>query len=360
MSRAVLAVGAVLVVALAFPGAVAHAAVSPPDAADYTVSATAPAQPADVQANETNETADAPPGVTNGTVTNASALLAAHNRSLAATGYRFTLHENVSFTFDGNESVLNESALNQSELNDSGLNESLNQSGVNRSAANASNLSEAAPDGSMAGAFGGSIGAVDSVASNTTERGTVAEGLAPSLVTSEGRVQLGDRSAAVRSETWANETLMLVRYRVANQVNVQRVDLAGNATPGFFDVTREHVNATLTKAHVVNLTLHTGDFAVTDANRSGNRTLYTLEATNFTGSDHLWLAPENVSEYDAAVVVDENGMVHALHLDLVAEDTVVRYDFEVTHVGPVEVERPAWTDAALGVGADDRSNRTAT
>lgn len=335
MTRSVIAVA---VVVLVVAGGVGHVAASAaPDAS------TASDAPSVVQSNETNETADGPPGVSNGTVTNVSALLAAHNRSLAATGYRFTFRENVSFTFDGNES------LNASMPNESGL---------NRSASNASNLSGVTPDRATAGALGGSPGALDSVSSNTTERGSVAEGLAPSLVRSDGRVQLGNRTAAVTSETWANETLMLVRFSVANQVSVQRVDLARNATRGFLDVTRDHVNATVTKAQIVNLTLHTGNFSVADVNESGNRTLYTLEASSFTGSDHLWLDLENVSEYDATVVVDEQGTVHRLTLDVVAEDAAIHYDFELTQVGAVEVERPSWTAAALGAGANATGNAT--
>ena len=262
------------------------------------------------QSNATNDTgnqsnASLPPGVSQRGVTNASALVAAHERTLARTGFEFTFRQNSSF------GTLPTRATN----------------------------------------FTGT-----GFAATSDQRGSVAAGLAPSLTTTVARTTTGNQTANVTSETWANETLAVTRTTIAGVSTVQRRSLEGRQParaprpqrPGSFRFTRDGLNATLTQGPIVGTVLRSGSFAVTDVNRTGNRTLTTLRATAFTGSDVLNVTAANVSEYAATLVVDDRGVVRRLRFSLSAPDQSIRYLFVVNRTGPVEVTPPRWVQTELG------------
>lgn len=260
--------------------------------------AAAPLQ-ADNGTSEADDGANAsalPPGVNASGVENATALVAAHRRGLAETGYRYVLVQNASFE--------------ESPFNVSGL---------------------------PAGGF----------TTDSTERGTVEAGLAPFHARSTGRTTIGSRTANVSTDLWGNETVLAVRTRLANQINTQHVNLTRDGD-AFFELTRDDANDSVTKAAVVELTLASGSFEVVNA--SGE--FVTLRATGFENGTAPVFDAENVTRYDARVVVDRRGVVHRLSLVVESDTEHLRYGFEVTERGPVEVTRPGWVAAALQPGCE--------
>lgn len=251
--------------------------------------------------------AEYPPGVTAEGLENASALVAAHETALAEAGYEFTFSENTSY-----EGIVPEFAENET-----------------------ANFSD------------DYLYFFNDTATVTEENGTVARGLAPGRILGEGSVRYDEYRHEYRTDTWANESVMVSRTEYANQLLLQRATLVREPGEDPFVLARADVNATLTKAHVVNLTLHSGEFAVAGVNRTGNQTLSTLEAVEYDGYDSVFLGPENVTAYDATVVVDERGRVHRLSTTVEGteyEHVYMHYEFELTRLGPVDVDRPPWTE----------------
>ncbi|WP_137283705.1 hypothetical protein [Halorussus salinisoli] len=300
----------------------------------------------DSQANETNESTQYPPGVTAEGVTNVSALVAAHQGTLSQTGFEYTFSENISYfalpngTSFGNETTVGtETAVGTETTAEAET--AVGTEPVPEIQTTVGNGSIAGNGSFWDGYF------FNNTTTVITENGTVARGLAPSLVVAEGYVEYDDYREAYRDETWANETVVLSRTEFPNQFLLSRTDLVENGGENPFNLTRSDLNATLTKADIVNYTLHTGQFEVAETEQTENGSLFTLEADEYDGSDVLYVEPENVSTYDATLVVDEKGRVHHLSFDFEGSDyerVSLHYEFELTHVGPVNVTRPPWTD----------------
>lgn len=261
---------------------------------------------ASLQAENDSNASALPPGVNASGVENASALVAAHRRGLAATGYRYVLVQNASFEespFDG---------------------------------------------------FGLPVG---DFTADSVERGAVEAGLAPFHVRSTGRTTVAGRESNVSAELWGNETVLVVRTRFATRVDTQRVNVTRDGA-GAVALARDDVNDTVTRAEVVRATLASGPFEVVNA--TGSDGLVTLRATEFDGNRSLGFDAENVTRYDARVVVDRQGVVHRLSLVVATGDEHLRYAFEVAERGPVDVTRPAWVETALrpGCGCAPTPNRS--
>lgn len=347
MSRGVkTAFGVVLLIALSVGavGSIGGLAASP---VESQVHSDAPA--VQNQENETNASVQYPPGVTADGVTNVTALVDAHRDALAETGYEFTFYENSSYSFVGNDSVV----WYETTVGTTPASETLSE---DRTTVEGETTVETTVGDETTTAVG-TVGGNDSDAfdsfwfnDSTTEiveTGTVAKGLAPSLVVTEGSFGYDGYREDYYSESWANDSAVLSRTEMPNQLLLHRIHLSGDAEDDPFAVTRDDLNATLTKADIVNYTLQTGRFEVAEIEETENRTLFTLRAVEYNGSNVTYVGSENVSTYNATVVVDERGRVHRLALDFVGteyERVSMHYEFELTRVGPVNVTRPPWTE----------------
>lgn len=228
---------------------------------------------------------DLPPGVNESGVENASALATAHRTALSESGYAFRLDTNVSYGDQFNYDV--------------------------------------------------------------SYRGTVAKNFAPFRIRADADVDARDER--LKLDTWANESVALVRYRTANRTAFQKYNTTLDETPDsdpFSSVPTVNVADRASMTSVVEYALLTGEYEVAGVESRDGLTLTTLRATGHNqslGERGL----ENVSRYDSTLVVDDRGRVHRLNTTLETNESLVSYEFELTKVGGVVVEYPRWADRAL-------------
>lgn len=225
-----------------------------------------------------------PPGVNESGVANASALAAAHAEALNGTGYSFVMATNVSMRF-GNRTTL----------------------------------------------------------MNSTSNGTVEENATTFLLHSRSNRTMGNRTTVATSDVWGNETVILTRMQVDNRTRYRHLNRTGR-----YD---RLVRAQLGGSRLVEVALASGNYTVESVERRDGRTLTTLVATEYAGNRSM-LGDANVTTFESTIVVDGEGLVHSLNLTVATEDArgnaqYVHYRFELTEVGDVTVEEPAWTAAAL-------------
>ncbi|WP_135828036.1 hypothetical protein [Halorussus halobius] len=188
----------------------------------------------------------------------------------------------------------------------------------------------------------------------TVQRGGVERGLSPLVVHSTSLRRLDDDTTEVRTDLWANATDVAVRYRGADEADRRRYNRSGEAVEAY-DETWDHLpradlDSQVTQTWLVELALTVGDFRLARTERRDGRLFATLRATES-------VAAANYTDLNATLTVDGQGRVHAAELAASAEggdETRLRYEFELTDVGDVTVERPAWVEDA------PRANATAT
>ncbi|WP_327050843.1 DUF7537 family lipoprotein [Halomicrococcus gelatinilyticus] len=163
-----------------------------------------------------------------------------------------------------------------------------------------------------------------------TQTGTVAVGLSSFLVTKS----VQDDSSTYTTATWANESVALTAFTSDGERRYQERERNAD--------TQKEITSQATKAITLQSILDSGEFSVTEVERTGERTLTTVRADAYAGDARF----DDVSEYNATVVVDASGRVHEFHWTVETADLRRESDFELTAIGPVSVERPDWAGAA--------------
>lgn len=249
-----------------------------------------------------NATADAlPPGVSETGVDNASALVSAHRDALASTGYAFEFEQNYSVDAPENETV--------------------------------------------------PMALADT---NASQNASVGEGLAPFSVHTVSERTAGNQSQVSAVDFWGNETVVAVRAEQANRTQYRTFQRMSNDTGVARQLGQPSFDAVITKSRILAGVLRSGSFEVAGTEETEDGTLVTLRATEYNAS--LGVDPENVTAYNATVVVDDQGLVHEFDFRLASTNrefpVELRYRFEVTDVGPQNVTEPAWVaDAFEAAGA---------
>ena len=182
----------------------------------------------------------------------------------------------------------------------------------------------------------------------TVQCGTVEAGLSPLVVESTSERDLGDGPTTIGTDLWANRTITAVRYDDGDHTRVRQFNRSGEEL-GVPDETWAHLpradlDSQVTNAWLLELALNAGEFELDRVeNRDGER-VAVLRATEAT-------AATNLTDLNATVVVDTEGRVHDISLTAAYEgdeaDTSIHYEFELTQIGNVTVERPGWADAVL-------------
>ena len=197
----------------------------------------------------------------------------------------------------------------------------------------------------------------------TVQCGTVEAGLSPLVVNSTSERDLGDGPTTVATDLWANRTTTAVRYDRDGHTRVRQFNRSGEEL-GVPDETWAHLpradlDSQVTNAWLLELALNAGEFELDRVeNRDGER-VAVLRATEAS-------AAANLTDLDATVVVDMDGRVHHISLTAAYEgdeaNTSIEYEFELTEVGNVTVERPGWADAVVPdeSGGDSDENGTET
>ncbi|NHN57763.1 MULTISPECIES: hypothetical protein [Halorussus] len=178
----------------------------------------------------------------------------------------------------------------------------------------------------------------------TRQRGAVEAGLSPLVVHSDSVRRLGDGRTRVATDLWANGTAVVVRYEGANRSELRRYNRTGEsvADETWAHLPRADLDSQVTQAWLIELALAAGEFDVADVERRDGRTMTVLRADRAVSA-------ENYTDFEAAVVVDAAGRVHSLSLTAAYagdDETRIHYEFALTDVGDVTVERPTWVEAA--------------
>ncbi|WP_132057268.1 hypothetical protein [Halorussus amylolyticus] len=200
---------------------------------------------------------------------------------------------------------------------------------------------------------------VGSASQLTVQHGAVEEGLAPLLVNSTSERDLGDGPDAVATELWADKNTTVVRYdRGDDETSVQRYNRSadGFSVPDetWGHLPRADIDSQVTNAWLIELALTAGEYDLDGIERRDGREVAVLRATEA-------VAAANVTEVDSTVVVDREGRVRELSLTATYEGdpaTRASYEFELTELGDVEVERPVWVDAAIPPGTPTPRSET--
>lgn len=203
------------------------------------------------------------------------------------------------------------------------------------------------------------------VRSNSTTNGTVAANASRFLVHSRSDRTSGDGSRASAADVWGNESVVLYRIQESDRNRYQRL----NRSTGF--ATATDYGSQFSGATLIRSALQTGDFTVESVERGGNGTLTTLVATEYvrpegdrggnatagsaatatTTAGGASTGGPDVTTYDVRMVVDDEGRVRELDLNIAAEgdrtSESVRYRYELTQIGGVAVSQPDWTGDAL-------------
>lgn len=195
----------------------------------------------------------------------------------------------------------------------------------------------------------------------TVQRGTVEAGLAPLVVNSTSERDLGPEygTTEVATDLWANETESAVRYDREDRVRVQRYNRSGDGLDvpdeTWAHLPRADLESQVTNAWLLELALTAGDYELDRVERRDGREVAVLRATEAA-------AAANLTDLNATVAVDREGRVHELSLTAAYEGdeptTRVHYEFELTELGPVAVERPAWVGEAPPPGTATNETET--
>jgi hypothetical protein len=240
-----------------------------------------------VETTTDEQTADLPPGVNESGIENGSRLLEANRQALAESGYAFRLVW--------------------------------------------TNTDEAEYD------------------SRTVSHGTVAKEFAPYRIRTESELRYDNQTSRAETDVWGNESVALAEYEELNRTSYQKYvnEPNGTARASPFEMSWIHgLSGQLSHDYVTAVAVRTGEYEVESVERRDGLTLTTLRATE----PHRTLGErdaQQVSDYDATLVVDECGRIHRANLTIVFSESTFSYDFELTAVGGVVVAYPPWADRAL-------------
>jgi len=188
----------------------------------------------------------------------------------------------------------------------------------------------------------------------TLQYGSVGEGLSPLVVHSNSVRQLDGGTSSTATDLWANETAVVVQYSGENRTELRRYNRSGGnvADETWAHLPRADLDSQVTQAWLLELALAAGDYErvgteetadrTADDRTTDDRTMTVLRATEP-------VAAANYTDLRSTVRVDSAGRVHSLSLTATYEgdnETRIHYEFELTEVGNVSVERPTWVDAA--------------
>jgi hypothetical protein len=179
----------------------------------------------------------------------------------------------------------------------------------------------------------------------TYQRGEVEAGLSPLLVHSGSVRQLDGEGTRVGTDLWANESTVVAQYHRENRTELRRYNrTGGNLADETWDhLPRADLESQVTQAWLLELALTAGEYDLARTERRDGRQFAVLRATEA-------VAATNFTDLNATVVVDSEGRVHSLSLTAAYagdDENRIRYEFELTELGSVEVERPRWVGAAI-------------
>ncbi|WP_266075260.1 hypothetical protein [Haladaptatus caseinilyticus] len=167
--------------------------------------------------------------------------------------------------------------------------------------------------------------------------GTVAEG----RTSFERYAEYASDSSQKRYQAhlWANDTVLLTKQDTDEQVRyTERMQT---------EPLRHELASVGTLTRILEAILGSGEFEVVNTDRSDGQSLVTLSATEPTDETQF----ENVTNFDATLVVDSSGRVREFHRTVETDRMRLEQDFELTLTAVTSVERPEWAEKARAATA---------
>ncbi|WP_135851922.1 hypothetical protein [Halorussus salinus] len=213
----------------------------------------------------------------------------------------------------------------------------------------------------------------------TLQYGSVGEGLSPLVVHSNSVREFDGGTSSTATDLWANETAVVVQYSGENRTELRRYNRSGGnvGDETWAHLPRADLDSQVTQAWLLELALTAGDYErvrtdeaadrATDNRTTADRAADDRTADDRTSDDRTSddrtsddrtmtvlratepVAAANYTDLRSTVRVDSSGRVHSLSLTATYEgdnETRIHYEFELTEVGNVSVERPTWVGAA--------------
>jgi hypothetical protein len=178
----------------------------------------------------------------------------------------------------------------------------------------------------------------------TFQRGRVEANLSPLVVRSKSVRRIDDDRTSVGTDLWANETTVVAQYQRENRTELRRYNrTGGNLGDETWDhLPRADLDSQVTQAWILELALTAGEYDLVRTERRDGRQFAVLRATEA-------VTATNFTDLNATVVVDSDGRAHSVSLTAAYagdDENRIHYEFGLSDVGSVEVERPQWVGAA--------------
>ncbi len=139
------------------------------------------------------------------------------------------------------------------------------------------------------------------------------------------------------STTWSNESTTVMRATSGNRTHYREY---------------HRQSSEVAQSNTIRAMLQSGDFSIQHIEQVDGQTLTTLHAGQYSG-----MRFENVSAYNATLVVDSTGRVHQFHWHFVSDKQTRTVDFDLIATHSDAIERPDWVDkASQAIHADIRAS----
>jgi len=178
----------------------------------------------------------------------------------------------------------------------------------------------------------------------TFQRGRVEANLSPLVVHSKSVRRIDDDRTRVGTDLWANETTVVAQYQRENRTELRRYNRTGGnlADETWNHLPRADLDSQVTQAWLLELALTAGEYDLVRTEHRDGRQFAVLRATEA-------VAATNFTDLNATVVVDSEGRAHSVSLTAAYagdDQNRIHYEFGLSKLGSVEVERPQWVGAA--------------
>lgn len=194
---------------------------------------------------------------------------------------------------------------------------------------------------------------VGGASQGTVQRGTAESNLSSLVIRSTSVREIGDATTRFATTLWANDSTVAMRHQQGDRTRLTSYDRDSEqmSVPDetWAHLPRADLGSQATQSWLLELALMAGEYELVETERRDGSEFAVLRATEP-------VAAANFTDLDARVVVDSEGRVHNLTLTATAEGdaaSTIRYAFELTEIGGVSVDRPAWLDEAIPPESDD-------
>lgn len=142
-----------------------------------------------------------------------------------------------------------------------------------------------------------------------------------------------------QATAWSNGSTTLLRLEQGEQTR-------------YTDIDPDQITSQFAAQQLLAGYLGMGNYSIAAVNRTNGQTRLTLTADQYVNrTREEFPAPVNVSQFSSTVVVDLDGRIHTVTIQLIAERTdnrtlTVAFQYELVQTSDVQIDRPEWVSDA--------------